>query len=77
MTYTAHNASADSALKDLESRVEALLRVCELLRDENLRLRRQNELLLAERAQLSERGEQARMKVESMINRLKSMEQAV
>ncbi|MBK1672594.1 TIGR02449 family protein [Ectothiorhodospira shaposhnikovii] len=77
MTHTATNATADSALKDLESRVDALLRVCELLRDENLRLRRQNELLLAERAQLSERGEQARMKVESMINRLKSMEQAV
>ncbi|SEP62344.1 cell division protein ZapB [Ectothiorhodospira magna] len=76
MTYDPHHAPADAILRNLEFKVEALLRVCQLQREENHRLRRQNELLLAERAQLSERSERARIKVESMIHRLKSMEQA-
>lgn len=72
-----HSADADQTLVDLESRIETLARACDRLRDENRMLRHQNEQLLTERSILTERGEQARIKVESMINRLKSMEQAV
>ncbi|AHK80042.1 hypothetical protein M911_13760 [Ectothiorhodospira haloalkaliphila] len=72
-----HSAEADRTLRDLETRIEALARACDRLRNENNMLRQQNEQLLTERSILTERGEQARIKVESMINRLKSMEQAV
>ncbi|MCG5517242.1 MULTISPECIES: TIGR02449 family protein [Ectothiorhodospira] len=72
-----HSAEAHQTLRELETQVEALARACDRLRDENRMLRHQNEQLLTERSILTERGEQARIKVESMINRLKSMEQAV
>ena len=44
------------------------------LRDENLALKNQQSNLLVERAQLIERSELARTRVEAMIARLKAME---
>jgi cell division protein ZapB len=54
--------------------VEELIRTCRELREENTSLRARQDHLVAERAELIEKTELARSRVESMINRLKSME---
>lgn len=61
-------------LDTLERQVEELLSTCQRLRDENASLRSRQETLVAERAELIEKTELARSRVESMISRLKSME---
>jgi cell division protein ZapB len=58
----------------LERQAEELLQTCERLREENASLRTRQETLVAERAELIEKTELARSRVESMISRLKSME---
>lgn len=68
---------AEQELKKLEVRVNELIRTCERLKEENRLLREQQASLAAERSHLVEGQEQARLKVESMISRLKAMEQAV
>ncbi len=65
----------DQDLKRLEFRVEELVRTVERMKDENRSLRAQQEQMTAERAQLIERNELARSRVEAMIGRLKAMEQ--
>lgn len=62
-------------LKKLEYRINELIQVCERLKEENRSLRTQQESLVAERATLIDRNEQARVRVEAMINRLKAMEE--
>ena len=59
----------------LERRVDELIRTVDRLRDENMSLREQQSLLLAERAKLLEKTELARTRVEAMIHRIKTMEQ--
>ncbi len=61
-------------LSRLETRIDELLGICQQLRDENLALKNQQSNLLVERAQLIERSELARTRVEAMIARLKAME---
>ncbi|HEC15356.1 MAG TPA: TIGR02449 family protein [Sedimenticola sp.] len=61
-------------LKKLEVRVEELIRACARLREENSSLRSQQESLVAERAELLEKTELAKTRVEAIITRLKSME---
>ena len=65
----------DPDLQQLEQRVEALIQACDELKDENHSLRVQQDSLVQERAKLIEKTELARSRVESMIHRLKSMEQ--
>lgn len=65
----------DQDLKRLEFRVEELIRTVERLKEENRSLRVQQEHMTTERAQLIERNEMARTRVEAMIVRLKAMEQ--
>jgi cell division protein ZapB len=48
--------------------------MCERLHEENRSLRSQQASLTTERAHLIEKNEQARMKVEGILQRLKSME---
>ena len=62
-------------LRQLEARVDELIRAWERLKDENVSLRTQQDSLVAERAALIEKTEQARTRVEAMIMRLKAMEQ--
>jgi cell division protein ZapB len=50
------------------------LRHCLSLRDENRSLRLRQDILVVERAELIEKTELARNRVEAMINRLKAME---
>lgn len=58
----------------LEQQVEELIRLCDRLREENASLRASQEHLVAERADLIEKTELARSRVEAMVVRLKSME---
>lgn len=64
----------DLDLKTLEARVEELIRTCAGLKEENQALKVSQESLVAERAELIEKTELAKTRVESMISRLKSME---
>ncbi|HFQ14395.1 MAG TPA: TIGR02449 family protein [Gammaproteobacteria bacterium] len=64
----------DIDLKKLETRVDDLIKAVDRLRSENKTLRESQTHLLTERNQLLEKTETARLRVESMINRLKAME---
>ena len=59
----------------LEQQVDELIQICSRLREENTWLRARQATLADDRAQLVEKTELARSKVESMITRLKSMEE--
>ena len=69
------NSSFEIELRRLEERVDALVRVCDQLQDENRSLRQRQDVLTAERANLLQKNEQVRARVEAMIGRLKAMEQ--
>ena len=59
----------------LEQRVEELIDLCSVLTRENRALRAQQQNWTTERAKLIEKNELAKSRVESMIVRLKSLEQ--
>lgn len=61
-------------LKQLEVRVEELIRACAVLKEENRSLKVRQESLMSERAELIKKTELARSRVEAIISRLKSME---
>lgn len=61
----------------LERRVDALIRLCRRLQDENDSLRARQETLVAERGELIEKTEQARSRVEAMLSRLRAMEESL
>ncbi len=76
MTNHDTQQTADQALNGLERKIDELIRTVERLKEENRTLRVQQETLAAERAHLIERNDMARVRVEAMINRLKSLEQS-
>ncbi len=61
----------------LEQKIDALIELCEELQRENEMLKSTQSSWQQERAQLREKNEQARSRVEAMIARLKSLEQEV
>ncbi len=69
------NATFEHELKRLEKRVDALVGVCDQLQDENRSLKQRQDVLTSERANLVQKNEQVRARVEAMIGRLKAMEQ--
>lgn len=69
------NAMFEQQLKRLEQRVDALVKVCDQLQDENRSLKQRQDVLTGERATLLQKNEQVRARVEAMIGRLKAMEQ--
>ena len=69
------NTVFEHELKRLEKRVDALVRVCDQLQDDNKSLKQRQDVLTAERANLLQKNEQVRARVEAMIGRLKAMEQ--
>ncbi len=69
------NTMFEHELKRLEKRVDALVRICDQLQDENKSLKQRQDTLTAERATLLQKNEQVRARVEAMIGRLKAMEQ--
>lgn len=75
MTKNTAQQAVDQDLKRLEFRLEELIRTIDRLKEENRSLRVQQNHMTTERAQLIERNEMARSRVEAMITRLKAMEQ--
>lgn len=61
-------------LKALETRVDELISTVGKLTSENTALRSQQNNLVTERAELIEKTELARTRIESMISRLRAME---
>jgi len=61
-------------LKNLESRIDALIDACSKLKTENSSLHQENGSLSEEHGKLLEKTRQARSRIESMINRLKALE---
>jgi cell division protein ZapB len=61
--------------KTLESKIDELIELCSVLTRENRALRAQQQNWTTERAKLIEKNELAKSRVESMITRLKALEQ--
>ncbi|MBK1648641.1 TIGR02449 family protein [Rhabdochromatium marinum] len=57
-----------------EKQVDELVSLCDHLRKENASLRASREQLVVERAELVEKTELARSRIEAMVLRLKSLE---
>lgn len=74
MNTTAH--PVDTELAALSSALDQALERMRRLTEENASLRRGRDQLVGERAALMTRNEQARARVEAMIERLKSLENA-
>jgi len=66
--------AAENDLQLLESRVEELVGTVSKLTEENRALRASQDKLVSERAELIEKTELAKSRVEAMINRLKALE---
>ena len=64
----------DAELRQLEARMEEIVRVCDQLKEENRSLKERQDALITERASLLQKNELVRGRVEAMIGRLKSME---
>lgn len=63
-----------SEIQQLERDVEELLRISRRSREENMLLRSQQAVWLIERAQLIEKTDLARNRIEKMMTRLKEMD---
>jgi cell division protein ZapB len=59
----------------LEQKIDELIQLCEVLNNENHILKAKESNWAIERARLVEKNELARVKIEAMITRLKSLEQ--
>ena len=68
------NQRLDLELQRVEKRLEELVAICDQLKEENRSLKQRQEILASERANLLQKNEQVRGRVEAMIERLKSME---
>lgn len=66
---------SDSEWTGLEKKVDELIELCSVLSRENRALRAQQQNWTTERAKLIEKNELAKSRVESMIGRLKALEQ--
>ena len=76
MNEAKSKSAVELELKRLEKRLEDLILTVSQIKEENRALRQRQETLTAERAGLLQKNEQVRARVEAMIGRLKSMEQA-
>ena len=66
---------SDTDITNLENRIDELITICDQLKNENTVLRERQDLMLEERERLIEKADMARVRVESILTRLKSMEQ--
>lgn len=62
------------AIQQLEQQVDELLHVSRRTREENMLLKSQKAAWLSERAQLTEKTEFARARIEKMMTRLKELD---
>jgi len=68
---------SDLGVEELEVRLIELVRLCEHLKAENIRLRAKQAVLLSERSELVDKNELARARVENILSRLKETEPEV
>lgn len=71
----ANSPTTADDLSALENQIDELLELCRKLHEENRSLKATQEQLVTDRAGLVAKNEQARSRVEAMINRLKALEQ--
>ncbi len=76
MAEPSPKSAVELELKRLEKRLEDLIGTVNQIKEENRALRQRQDALTSERASLLQKNEQVRARVEAMIGRLKSMEQA-
>jgi cell division protein ZapB len=76
MAESSPKSAVEMELKRLEKRLEDLIGTVNQIKEENRALRQRQDALTSERAGLLQKNEQVRARVEAMIGRLKSMEQA-
>jgi cell division protein ZapB len=76
MAESQPKSAVEMELKRLEKRLEDLIGTVNQIKEENRALRQRQDALTSERASLLQKNEQVRARVEAMIGRLKSMEQA-
>ena len=69
------NSNFEDELKRLEKRLDELVQICKKLQTENQSLKKRQDSIAEERANLIQKNEQVRARVEAMIGRLKAMEQ--
>ena len=69
------NSNFEDELKRLEKRLDEIVQICKKLQTENQSLKQRQDSIAEERANLIQKNEQVRAKVEAMIGRLKAMEQ--
>jgi cell division protein ZapB len=69
-------SAVDAELRRIERRLEELVATIHQLKEENRALRQRQDTLTNERANLLQKNEQVRARVEAMIGRLKAMEQS-
>ena len=62
-------------MQQLEQQIDELLRASRRLRDENSLLKSQQSAWLTERAKLVEKTDTARTRIESMVSRLKQLDE--
>jgi cell division protein ZapB len=75
MSDSPAKSMVDAELKRLEKRIDELVVAVSQLKEENRALRQRQDTLTSERANLLQKNEQVRARVEAMIGRLKAMEQ--
>ena len=76
MSDSGLNQSFEMELKRLEGRLDELVLICSQLKEENRSLKQKQDALISERANLLQKNEQVRARVEAMIGRLRAMEQS-
>jgi cell division protein ZapB len=74
MNDTAATSPVDAELRRLDGRLDELVLAVQQLKEENRALRHRQDNLISERANLLQKNEQVRARVEAMIGRLKAME---
>jgi len=74
MSEPSAKSAVDAELKRLERRIDELVATIGQVKEENRALRQRQETLMSERANLLQKNEQVRGRVEAMIGRLKAME---
>lgn len=68
---------SDDKLQQLSEKLDTLIAQCEQLHSDNELLQQREQEWLRERAQLVEKNDQARTRVEAMISDLKSLKEGV
>ena len=74
MSEQSARTAVDAELKRLERRIDELVATVGQMKEENRALRQRQDTLMTERANLLQKNEQVRARVEAMIGRLKAME---